>query len=99
MHSQNSNVGKDMCSSHYREDAAVCSSHDREDVVSSRESVDGEGLIWSVATYVQTFHRLHLLRLLKAISISKLLFNTLSHRITRYWGTILYYTLVRAPNY
>jgi hypothetical protein len=25
-----SNIGKDKCSSHYGEDAAVCSSHDRE---------------------------------------------------------------------
>jgi hypothetical protein len=59
------NVGKDMCSSHYREDAAVCSSHDREDTTCrSRERGWGwPGLLWSVATYVRTFHRLHLLRL------------------------------------
>jgi hypothetical protein len=27
------------------------------------ESVDGDGLLWSIATYVQTFPRVHLLRL------------------------------------
>jgi hypothetical protein len=40
------NVGKDTCSSHYREDAAVCSSLDREDTtctsVSSTNMVVGD---------------------------------------------------------
>jgi hypothetical protein len=58
-----SNVGKDMCSSHYREDAAVQCAALMIERTQCAALKSGDGLLWSVATYVRTFHRLHLLRL------------------------------------